>query len=133
MIFHPEMEGASKKLMGPNALEEQNYVRATTPAGFTKSRTGYVAPLALDLDAMPGRISQMLHDIGLRPAVLNASKVFYDKDIRSVVRKFYGEEYRETLIPYLRGVANASNYMDRNQMAMTRASEFIRQNMITTL
>lgn len=133
VIFHPEMEGASKKLMGPNALEEQNYVRATTPAGYTKSRTGYVAPLALDLDAMPGRISQMLHDIGLRPAVLNASKVFYDKDIRSAVRKFYGEEYRETLIPYLRGVANASNYMDKNQMAMTRASEFIRQNMITTL
>ena len=133
VIFHPEMEGASKKLMGPNALEEQNYVRATTPAGYTKSRTGYVAPLALDLDAMPGRISQMLHDIGLRPAVLNASKVFYHKDIRSAVRKFYGEEYRETLIPYLRGVANASNYMDKNQMAMTRASEFIRQNMITTL
>lgn len=133
VIFHPEMEGSSKKLMGPNALEEQNYVRATTPAGYTKSRTGYVAPLALDLDAMPGRISQMLHDIGLRPAVLNASKVFYDKDIRSAVRKFYGEEYRETLIPYLRGVANASNYMDKNQMAMTRASEFIRQNMITTL
>lgn len=133
IIFHPEMEGASKKLMGPNALEEQNYVRATTPAGYTKSRTGYVAPLALDLDAMPGRMSQMLHDIGLRPAVLNASKVFYDKDIRSAVRKFYGEEYRETLIPYLRGVANASNYMDKNQMAMTRASEFIRQNMITTL
>jgi hypothetical protein len=133
VIFHPEMEGASKKLMGPNALEEQNYVRATTPAGYTKSRTGYVAPLALDMDAMPGRISQMLHDIGLRPAVLNASKVFYDKDIRSAVRKFYGDEYRETLIPYLRGVANASNYMDKNQMAMTRASEFIRQNMITTL
>lgn len=133
IIFHPEMEGSSKKLMGPNALEEQNYVRATTPAGYTKSRTGYVAPLALDLDAMPGRMSQMLHDIGLRPAVLNASKVFYDKDIRSAVRKFYGEEYRETLIPYLRGVANASNYMDKNQMALTRASEFIRQNMITTL
>ena len=133
VIFHPEMEGSSKKLMGPNALEEQNYVRATTPAGYTKSRTGYVAPLALDLDAMPGRMSQMLHDIGLRPAVLNASKVFYDKDIRSAVRKFYGEEYRETLIPYLRGVANASNYMDKNQKALARASEFIRQNMITTL
>ena len=133
IIFHPEMEGASKKLMGPNALEEQNYVRATTPAGYTKSRTGYVAPLALDLDAMPGRMSQMLHDIGLRPAVLNASKVFYDKDIRSAVRKFYGEEYRETLIPYLRGVANASNYMDRNQKALAKAGEFIRQNMITTL
>jgi len=133
IIFHSEMEGKSKKLMGRDPLEQENFIRATTPAGYTKSRTGYIAPLALDLDQMPGRISQMLHDIGLRPAVLNASKVFYDKDVRSAVRKYYGDEYKQEMIPYLQSVANSANRDNRSQAAFTQASEFIRQNMITTL
>jgi hypothetical protein len=133
VIFHSEMEGKSKKLMGRNPLEEEGFFRAATPAGYTKSRTGYVAPLALDMDQIPGRISQMLHDVALRPAVINASKVFYDHDVRSAIRAHYGEEYKEQLVPYLRAVANAANEMTKSQVAMTRASEFIRQNVITTL
>lgn len=133
VIFHPEFEGKSKKLMGKDALEQDGFYSAMTPAGYTKARTGYVAPLALDLDIMPGRISQMLHDIALRPAVINASKVFKDQVVRETIRKHYGGEYRDLLDPYLRDVANASNYMSRPQRAMNQMSEFIRQNMISTL
>ena len=133
IIFHSEMEGKSKKLMGKDPLEQENYVRATTPAGYTKTRTGYAAPMALELDAMPGRIGQMLHDIALRPAVLNAAKIFYDHDVRSAIRAHFGAEYRDELVPYLRGVANASNYESKAQTTMNQMSEFIRQNMITTL
>jgi len=133
VIYHAEMEGKSKTLMGRDPLEQDNFVRATTPAGYTKTRTGYAAPMALELDAMPGRIGQMLHDIALRPAVLNAAKVFYDHDVRSAIRAHFGAEYRDELVPYLRGVANASNYESKAQTVMNQASEFIRQNMITTL
>jgi len=133
VIYHAEMEGKSKTLMGRDPLEQDNFVRATTPAGYTKTRTGYAAPMALELDAMPGRIGQMLHDIALRPAVLNAAKVFYDHDVRSAIRAHFGAEYRDELVPYLRGVANAANYESKSQMALSQASEFIRQNMITTL
>jgi hypothetical protein len=133
IIFHDEMEGRSKKLMGKDPLEQDGYFRAATPAGYTKSRTGYSAPLALDLDQMPGRIGQMLQDIGLRPAVINASKLFYDHDVRSAVRKHYGVEYRNEMLAYLKGVANAANQMEKSQQALNAASEFIRQNMITTL
>lgn len=133
VIYHSEMEGKSKKLMGKDPLEQENYVRATTPAGYTKTRTGYAAPMALELDAMPGRIGQMLHDIALRPAVLNAAKIFYDHDVRSAIRAHFGAEYRDELVPYLRGVANASNYESKAQTTMNQMSEFIRQNMITTL
>lgn len=133
VIYHAEMEGKSKTLMGRDPLEQENFVRATTPAGYTKTRTGYAAPMALELDAMPGRIGQMLHDIALRPAVLNAAKVFYDHDVRSAIRAHFGAEYRDELVPYLRGVANASNYESKAQTVMNQASEFIRQNMIMTL
>jgi hypothetical protein len=133
VIYHSEMEGKSKKLMGRDPLEEEGFVRATTPAGYTKSRTGYTAPVALDMDQMPGRISQMLHDIALRPAIINASKVFFDHDVRSAVRKHYGDEYRDLMIPYLKGVANSANEMSKSQRTFTQFAEVFRQNVITTL
>ena len=133
IIFHPEFEGTSKKLLGGDPLEQDNYVRATTPAGYTKARTGYTAPLALDLDALPGRMRSMLHDIALRPAVINASKVMYDPAIRAKIAAQYGTEYKDLLVPYLRDVANSANYNSKAQKLGSQFSEFIRQNMILTL
>jgi len=133
VIYHSVFEGLSKKLMGKDALEQENYVRATTPRGYTKARTGYSAPMALDLDMMPVRMRQMIHDIAMRPAVINASKIFYDRDIRVAITKHYGLEYRELLVPYLRDVANSANYRSDAQAVGVRVSEFLRQNMIATL
>lgn len=133
VIWHPQFEGKSKRLLGGNALEEENFVRATVPAGYTKGRTGYVAPMSLDIDAMPNRINQMLHDIALRPAVINASKVFYDKDIRNAIAAHYGTEYRDGLIPYLKDVANQANYNSKDQQQIAQLSSFLRQNLVMTL
>jgi hypothetical protein len=133
IIFHREYEGASKKLMGRDPLQQNNYFSAMTPSGHTIERTGYTAPLSLNLDFLPGRIGQMLHDTALRPAVINASKVFYDKTIRKAIQIHAGAEYKDLLIPYLQGVANSANYMTRAARQFTDWSEFARQNMITTL
>ena len=133
IIAHPEFEGASKKLMGKDALEQEGFVRATPSAGYTKGRTGYAGPMALDLDMLPARMKQMIHDIAMRPAIINASKIFYDKDVRQAIHTNFGAEWRDSLVPYLVDVANSANYMPKNQRAMVQASEFIRQNMISTL
>jgi hypothetical protein len=133
LIAHPEFEGKSTRKMAENALEQQGYVRATTANGYTKARTGATYPLALDLDMMPNRIGQMIHDTELRPAVINASKIMYDKDIRQTIANRFGTEWRDSMEPYLVAVANSANYMPKSQKAMAGVSEFLRQNMITTL
>lgn len=133
LIAHSEFEGPTKRMMGPDALEQAGFVRATTSNGYTKARTGVAYPLALDLDAMPSRMKQMIHDIAMRPSVINASKVFYDKDIRSAVFTRFGAEWRDMLVPYLIDVANSANYMPKEQKMMSQASEFMRQNLISTL
>ena len=133
VIYHPVWEGASKKLMGGDPLEQVNYNRATTPAGYTKSRTGYAAPMTMDIDMMPVRMRQMLHDIAFRPSVIQAGKIFYDKDVRAAITKHYGEEYTKSLVPYLRDVANAANYRNDASAVFTRFSETVRQNVIATL
>lgn len=133
LIYHPIWEGKSKKLMGGDALEQNNYIRATTPQGYTKQRTSYAAPLDLDLDALPGRMKSMLHDIAFRPSVINASKIMYDHDIRAAITKHYGREYTELLIPYIKDVANAANYRSEAQKVGTMAMEYFRQNVIAVL
>lgn len=133
IIYHPIWEGRSKKLMGGDVLEQDNYVRATTPKGYTKQRTGYAAPLSLDLDAIPSRMKMMIHDIAFRPEVINVSKIFYDHDIRRAMTKHYGKEYEALLIPYLRDVANSGNYRSDAAKVGTQVSEFMRQNIIATL
>lgn len=132
LIKHPFFEG-TKKQIGTDPLEGPGYVRATVPAGYTKKRTGAVYPLALDLDMMPVQMRQMIHDIAMRPSVINASKIFYDKEVRSAIARHYGQEYRELLVPYIRDVANAGNFRSDAQKVFANWSEFMRQNAITTL
>lgn len=133
IIWHPEFEGPSRKLMGKDALEQDGFVRATVANGYTKQRTGYAGPMALDLDMMPARMKQMIHDIAMRPSIINASKIFYDKDVRGTISKHFGNEWRDMLVPYLVDVANSANYLPKDQRMFYNASEFIRQNMVSTL
>ncbi len=133
IIHHAEIQGKTPKSLGPKGLLEQEYFKASTPAGYTKARTGDIRPLAVDMNQMPGRIQQMLHDIALRPAITEVGKIFYDQRIQEAIRVHYGTEYRDLLIPYLRDVANAPNFKSGWQAQAGQFSEFIRQNMISTL
>jgi hypothetical protein len=132
-VIYAEEGQRSKALIGKGPLEEQGYVRATTPAGYTQQRTGYVGPVALDLDRLPNRMKQVIHDTALRPAILNASKILYDPKIQATVSGHYGKEYKDLLVPYLRDVANNSNFMSKAQQSASGMLEFTRQNMIGTL
>jgi Large polyvalent protein associated domain 22 len=133
IIYDHLQEGTSEKLMGGNALEQQNYVRATTPQGYTKARTGYIAPLDLTTHMIPNRIKSMIHDIAFRRAVVNASKVFYARDVRAAITRHIGDIQRDMLVPYLKDVANASNYRDDLGYTAAKVSEFFRQNVISTM
>ena len=131
LIHHESLQMPG--LLGKNPMEQEGYFRASTPAGYMKDRTGAVYPVSLNLSTMYGRMAQMLHDIALRPAVTNASKIFYDKDIYNAIRNHYGQAYADMLVPYLRDVANARNFRSRDVAAVEKWSEFFRQNMVTAL
>ena len=133
IIAHPEFEGTSKKLMGKDPLFFDNYTNTLPNAAHTKDRTGYVGPLSLDLDMMTNRMAQQIHETATREALINATKVFRDKEIRDAIYKHFGAEYRDGLLDWLRSIANSQNYIPKNQQAISVASEFIRQNMISTL
>ena len=102
-------------------------------AGYTKKRTGAIYPIALEPDMMNAQMSQMIHDISMRPAIINASKVFMNKEVQSAIRAHFGDAWRHELKDYLVGVANSQNYMPQNQQAIMELAEFVRQNVISTV
>lgn len=132
-IYSREMEGGSKKLMGRDPLAEQGFVNTMPAAGHATTRTAYTAPIDLNLDALPNRLAQIIRDIEMRPALIEASKVFFDDKIRAAVDRHYGTEYRDMMIPYLQSVANSANQMTVFQREMSAVSEFFRKNLVTTL
>lgn len=125
--------GESKKLLGPNALEQEGFYRATTPQGYTKGRTGYAAPMELNLDIVPIRMKQMIHDIAMRPAVLQLSKVFYNPKFERAMIGYFGKHQAKEMIPFLHDIANSANFKSMSAGYGDSALEFFRQNTIATL
>lgn len=131
-VIFKDIKQSAKSLT--EGLEGDGYIRATTWDGYAHERTGAYAPLELRLDPMTNRIGQIIHDITMRPAVLNAAKLFYDGDIRTAIKRYYGEEYRDLLIPYLRDVANVSNTKDGGANdALAQLTRAMQKNVATSL
>jgi len=133
IIYDLRQTGVPSGVLGNGPLEHENYIRATTPNGWTKEVTSATGPLLLEMDQIPSRIASEIHDIALRPAIVNASKIFYDKDILSAIRKYYGDEYRDQMQPYLRAVANSANDMSNAQRQLVGFEETLRLNMVSSL
>jgi hypothetical protein len=125
--------GTSKKLMGPNALEEPGYVRAATPHAYTKGRTGYIAPMELNMDIIPQRLRQMAHDISFREAIIQTSKIFYNKDFQRGAINALGDVRAKEFVPWLKDVANFANFDSETAFVGAKALEFLTQNMIGVL
>lgn len=131
--YDPLNPGKSKKLLGPDVLEGEGFFRAIPPAGYTKARNGYIAPIELNLDIVPVRMKQMIHDIATRPAVIQLGKFFYDSTFKTAIIRHLGNHQAEGLIPFLRDFANVANFNSHAAQNATQAMEFFRQNAITTL
>jgi hypothetical protein len=133
VIYDPLRPGQSKKLMGPSPLEDGSYYRAATPSGYTKRRTGYAAPIQLNFEAVTAKLNQILKDTALRPAVSEVAKVFYNADFKKAVTKYYGKEYSNLFIPYLKDVAGMKETKDAATSGVSRVIEDLRQNISAVL
>jgi hypothetical protein len=115
-----------------SAFEGGDYFHAVTSNGYTKRRTGAVYPIDLDFNIVPTRMRQMIHDINFREPLLNIEKIFGDRLFREDVSKYYGREYADGLMPYLRHLAGSEGIRSSNQQWADSFIERTRQNIIST-
>lgn len=115
-----------------NALFGPDFYRAATSKGNLKERTGYIdaVDIVSSIEQAAGVMQQTMHDIAFRDSLMQAGKVFYDKDIRRAIRAHYGEEYEAQLIPWLKRIANKNTANDPALRAITDFLKRMRVNLI---
>lgn len=135
IMRHPLYEGKPRGFSSDDkALGDSFYSVSSLPsADYTKDRTRDVRPLALDLEQLPGHLGEMLRDIAMRPALIDASKIFFNEKFRKAISARFGQETTDLLIPYLRDVAGTTTYMPGWLKMINDASEFFRRNEVASL
>jgi hypothetical protein len=123
--------GEHQKVRG-GAYDDSNFGHIMTSNGYTKSRTGAVYPVDLGFGSLPGRLSQMIHDITHREIVLDAQKVLKNPRFLNAVTEHYGKEYSDLMVPFLRDMAGQAAMPSANWARMEQWSEYLRGNAMST-
>jgi len=98
-----------------NAAKNSNifeaiYTRASTPKGFTKERTKVERPIHLSLGIINRHVSEVIHDLTHREAIMQADKFLSSKRIMKAVDDTMGTEVRKLFRPWLQRIANEWAY-----------------------
>lgn len=89
-----------------DALFSNSYARATTPKGFTKERTGVVRPILLSMSVINRHLTEVIHDVTHREAIIQADKLLGDRRVMKAVDNAFGREVRKQMRPWLQHIAN---------------------------
>ena len=128
--YHPKFKMKPKLDIG---LTQSNYQSALPQASWAKERTGAVGPVNLDMSRLPMLITRELHDIAMRPSLIQASKLLMDRRVQNALDLKMGMEYKDLIEPYLRGVANRQNYLTTHTWYANSILEQWRKNLVTGL
>lgn len=128
-LWEPEGKGQKQRV---GVYDGNDWGHIATSNGYARTRTGAIYPVDLSFDMVPQRMTQMIHDINLREAVLDVQKIFRDNALRNAITEHYGKEYTDTLMPYLKNVAGRETTPSKLVQITGNFSEWIRQNTITT-
>lgn len=117
------------KLRTDEANRFQN-VRARVWDGFEKPRTARDAPVSLDLADLNGHIARRLRALGVKEAVIDAGKVFYDERFQRAMASRFGKDLVDLLEPYLKDVAGMPGWETGTLEGANRFMEAIRRNAV---
>lgn len=105
---------AEQRALKNEDLFNSTYYRPSTPQGHTIARlNNYSDMISLDLDLMPAKMKQAIHDLAFREAVINADKILSNPRFMDAVKNTWGPEWARTFRPWLRDIANSMNDPDR--------------------
>lgn len=95
-----------EKNASANGLFANNYLRPTLDNGFTKKRTGYVAPIYLSLDVLSKHLAETVHYITHYEAVKQADKIRSHPTFQRLVTETMGAEFWKAIRPWLQDIAS---------------------------
>lgn len=113
IVYNPEKDARAARYADKAAaalFDENSYVRANTQQGHAKERMeGIAKPLRLDMEIIPRHLSQVIHDIAFREAIIDTNRILSDPRVTKAVNATLGKEYHDQFRPWLKAIANDRN------------------------
>jgi hypothetical protein len=125
VMYDPRLSqiGETASAKSGDVMFPPSYTRASTSHGFVKSRTDVEEPVWLSLGPVDRHLSEVIHDLTHREAIMQADKFLSDRRIVQAVDETLGPEARRQFRPWLQHIANEWAY---DRAGMGGAERFIR-------
>jgi hypothetical protein len=132
LIYDKRQGGRAARLQASENvadLFDAGMARAMTPHGHVIARIeNYAEPIKLDVEVITRHITQVLHDLTHREAILSIYKILTDPDVRQTMYSTLGEPYTDQFIPWLKYIANEPMTDARGTDFWTRFAQKSRLN-----
>ncbi len=111
IMYDRTIAGVSTDLSQKTAMElmQAEVGRATVNSSMTKARTGYAAPVDLDISRLALGMDNTIHFITHYEAVRNANKILGDKDVRAELEQKIGPAYADQIVKWVAALASNGN------------------------
>jgi len=113
--YFPLVYDATKSIVAERNLErsqgalfESQYHRVMTRNGSVIARvSGVKLPIDLSFDIIPWKITQTIHDLAFREAIMQSDRILSDKRVMSAIDDTFGPETSGAMRPWLQHVATS--------------------------
>ena len=99
MMYDPERSAQARDIENKTALEamQSTVVKASVNSSMTKARTGFSAPVLLDLEKLPNHIERTAHYITHYEAVRSTRRLLSKSIVAKAITNKVGREYYDEL------------------------------------
>jgi hypothetical protein len=126
-----EKEAAGRAIDPGEGLFGKSYYRpdTTTNGSLNARNQGYTDVVDLDFHTIPQTMTESIHDLAYREALIDVHKIITNGDFRRQFQKTYGPEAYRSLQEWLGKVANADN-QDREIGALGKVLQYSRTGLV---
>lgn len=126
-----EKEAAGRAIDPGDGLFGKSYYRpdTTTNGSLNARNQGYTDVVDLDFHTIPQAMTESIHDLAYREALIDVHKIVTDGDFRRQFQKTYGPEAYRSVQEWLGKVANADN-QDREVGALGKILQYTRTGLV---
>ena len=126
-----EKEAAGRAIDPGEGLFGKSYYRpdTTTNGSLNARNQGYTDVVDLDFHTIPQTMTESIHDLAFREALIDVHKIITNGDFRRQFQKTYGPEAYRSLQEWLGKTANADN-QDREIGALGKILQYSRTGLV---
>lgn len=122
--------GTASDRIGTDELFERFNTRTSVYSGMTKARSGFTAPILVDLNALPRMAEEIMHYVTHYDTVRDLRKLFNDPTIAKELRNKLGKEKQDELNKWVKALANPHALPPENK-GWNRVLNAVRNNVVT--